>query len=105
LGKVEKLQQQESRGTVGLILAIFALVQAVIAAVGSFAVLFFAPLIMCGVSLYTLPLSLVAIVLGWLSRKQSPRLAWITIVLAILASLVAIGAALFYGHLVGEATA
>ncbi len=101
---MEKLKQQDSMGILGLLLAAFALTQAVIAAVGSLAVLFFAPLIMCGMSLYTLPLSLVAIVLGWLSRKQSPRLTWITIVLAILASAVAVGSALYYGHLVGEAT-
>ena len=71
----------------------------------SLPMLFFAPLIMCGVTVYTIPMALGAIVMGWKGRKENPKAALGAIFLGLALPPVAFALMWYFGELIYKATA
>jgi len=90
---------------VGLILALGGLAILISGLVMSLALLFFSPLIMCGITVVVLPISLGAIILGWKGRREQPTLAWAAILVGLALPPTALALLWYFGTLIGQATA
>jgi len=70
----------------------------------SLPMLFFSPLIMCGVTLFTIPISLMAIVFGWKGRRDNPKSALAAILVGLTLTPAAFALAWYLGELIFQAT-
>lgn len=71
----------------------------------SLPMLFFSPLIMCGVTLFTIPIGLAAAVFGWKGRRENPKAALAAILLGLALPPVAFALMWYLGELIYKATA
>ena len=71
----------------------------------SLVMLFFGPLIMCGVTLFTVPIGPAAAVMGWLGRKEHPKVALAAVLLGLALPLVALALTWAFGTILYKATA
>jgi len=90
---------------IGLFLALAGLGQLALFSLFSLFVLFFGALIMCGNTLYMLPFSFGAVILGWLGRKGNSKVAWTAIVIGLLLVPLSLAVAIVYAEILGRATA
>ena len=67
--------------------------------------LFFSPLIMCGVTLFTIPIGLAAAVFGWKGRRENPKAALAAILLGLALPPVSFALMWYLGELIYRATA
>ena len=91
--------------TIGLLTALIGLGSVFTSAIASALLLFFGPLIMCGTTIFVVPLSLVAMIMGWKGREESPKQAWAAIIIGALLVPLSWGLLWIFGEILGRATA
>ena len=69
-------EKKTDHATTGLFIALAGLAQIAAFLIFSIFMLFFSPLLMCGSTLFSIPLSIGAIVFGRRGRKEAPKKAW-----------------------------
>ncbi len=99
------LTNQTNHAKTGLIIALAGLAQLVMLLLFSLMMLFFAPMLMCGSTLFAVPFSLGAIIFGWKGRKENPKMALAAILIGAALIPMAFGLAWIFGDLLYEATA
>jgi len=102
---LKKLENAEYLEYVGLGIALAGLVQWMLFAVSSIAMLFFGPLIMAAALFLLLPYGLAAVVLGWLSRKRNAAVAWVTIAIGVFLPAGSVTLVIILGEMLWRATA
>ena len=89
----------------GLILALSGAGLVLAGLLMSLPALFFSPLIMCGVTVFTIPVGLGAVVMGWKGRRDNPKVALAAILLGLALPPVAFVLMWYFGELIYKATA
>ncbi len=89
----------------GLIISLVGLAQIIAFLLVSAVALFFSPIIMCGSTLFSIPLSIGAIVYGWKGREENPRMALAAILIGLSLVPISLFFANYFGDLIYKATA
>jgi len=90
---------------VGLYLALGGVALILAGLLMSLPMLFFSPLIMCGITLFTIPIGLAAAVMGWKGRRENPKAALAAILIGLALPPVAFALMWYLGELLYKATA
>ena len=89
----------------GLILALGGAAMILAGLLISLPMLFFGPVIMCSVTLFSVPIGLAAAVMGWKGRRENPRAALAAMLIGLALPPVAFALMWFLGELLYKATA